>query len=192
MLALLIFLNSHVWSCMCLCTWTYAAAWGWKHPTQWNHMSHRNRHPASHAMPLGSLESSGRYAQSRNAASARIPCETPCSGSACRWQRLTSQDNMEMTGVFENKIFCKNRCRPHRNESQLYVVFHKVQYLDLGYSDYFDSLKSSTLYYWEQFGFHHQRPEQRKLVLPLSLPVHFGDVSIGDDNAMPVSPQASG
>lgn len=30
------------------------------------------------------------------------------------------------------KIFCKNRCRPHRNESQLYVVFHKVQMLGFG------------------------------------------------------------
>lgn len=66
--------------------------------------------------------------------------------------------------------------------------------LDLDYSDYFVSLKSSTLYYWEQFGFHHLKPvqAQRKLAFPLFLPVHFGDVSIGDDNAVPVSPQASG
>lgn len=117
---------------MCLCTWTYAAAWGWKHPTQSNHMTHRNRRPASHTMLLGSPESSGRYAQSRNAASARIPHERPCYGSACRWQELTSEENMEMTGVFENKIFCKNHCRLHRNESQLYVVFHKVQMFGFG------------------------------------------------------------
>lgn len=64
--------------------------------------------------------------------------------------------------------------------------------LDL--DDYFVSLRSSTLYYWEQFGFHHQKPveAQRKLAFPFFLPVHFGDVSVGDDDAVPVPPQASG